>query len=64
MNMKLFQCHAVMVTNNNFPLLAQRAEKYTIFGDSVTAGYGVDPEQAFPSVLQQKIDSAGLHLKS
>lgn len=29
-------------------------------GTSLTAGLGVSPEQAFPALLQQKIDSAGL----
>jgi acyl-CoA thioesterase-1 len=32
-----------------------------VFGDSLTAGYGLDdPSQAFPGVLQNKIDSAKL----
>lgn len=31
-----------------------------IFGNSLTAGLGVEPEESFPSVLQSKIDSAGL----
>ena len=26
-------------------------------GDSVTAGYGLDPEQAFPALIQEKIDA-------
>ncbi|HEY4337701.1 MAG TPA: arylesterase [Puia sp.] len=30
------------------------------FGDSLTAGYGVQPGQAFPSIIQHRIDS--LHL--
>ncbi|WNJ17184.1 arylesterase [Pontibacter sp. G13] len=30
------------------------------FGNSLTAGYGLSPEQAFPALVQQKIDSAGL----
>ncbi|TVR30959.1 MAG: arylesterase [Balneolaceae bacterium] len=30
------------------------------FGDSITAGYGLDPEDAFPAIIQQKIDSLGL----
>ncbi|HJR15711.1 MAG TPA: arylesterase [Gemmatimonadales bacterium] len=29
-------------------------------GTSLTAGLGVDPEHAFPALIQQKIDSAGL----
>jgi acyl-CoA thioesterase-1 len=38
------------------------AGKQTIlfFGNSLTAGYGVDPEEAFPALIGQKIDSAGL----
>src|SRR5688500_848664 len=30
------------------------------FGNSLTAGYGLDQSQAFPALIQQKIDSAGL----
>ena len=30
------------------------------FGNSLTAGYGLDPSQAFPALIQQKIDA--LHL--
>jgi len=29
-------------------------------GTSLTAGLGLDPDQAYPAVLQRKIDSAGL----
>ncbi len=29
-------------------------------GDSLTAGYGLEPQQAYPALLQQKIDQAGL----
>lgn len=29
------------------------------FGDSLTAGYGVDPAEAYPALIQQKIDAAG-----
>lgn len=43
------------------PLCAQ-AERKTllILGDSLSAGYGIDPEQAYPALLQKKIDAAGL----
>jgi acyl-CoA thioesterase-1 len=30
------------------------------FGDSLTAGYGIDASQAFPAVLQQYLDRQGL----
>jgi acyl-CoA thioesterase I len=30
------------------------------FGNSLTAAYGLDPEQGFPALIQQKIDSLGL----
>jgi len=28
-------------------------------GDSITAGYGVDPAQAYPAIIQNKIDAKG-----
>jgi acyl-CoA thioesterase-1 len=37
------------------------AEKNIVFlGDSLSAGYGVEPEQAFPSLVAQKIRDANL----
>lgn len=30
------------------------------YGNSLTAGYGLSPSQAFPAIIQQKIDSLGL----
>jgi acyl-CoA thioesterase-1 len=32
-----------------------------VFGDSIAAGYGVEPEEAYPALLQKKIDAAGLN---
>jgi len=42
---------------------AQNSEQKRIlfFGDSITAGLGVDKSQAFPALIQQKVDSAGLN---
>ncbi len=37
------------------------SKKILFFGDSLTAGYGLELGQAFPSVIQQKIDSLGLN---
>ena len=40
---------------------ANTSKTILVFGDSLTAGYGLDdPSQAFPGVLQNKIDSAKL----
>ena len=38
------------------------AETKTIvfFGDSLTAGYGLDPDDAYPALIQKKIEVAGL----
>jgi len=33
------------------------------FGDSITAGYGLQTGQAYPDYLQQKLDSLGYHYK-
>lgn len=44
----------------------EMAEKKNIlfFGNSLTAGYGLeDPQQAFPALIQKKIDSLGLPYK-
>src|SRR6186713_102254 len=30
------------------------------FGNSLTAGYGIEPSQAFPALIQKKIDSLDL----
>ncbi|HET6765989.1 MAG TPA: arylesterase [Chitinophagaceae bacterium] len=41
---------------------ASVAKKKTVvfFGNSLTAGYGLSPSQAFPALIQEKIDSLGL----
>lgn len=36
-------------------------KRILFFGDSITAGLGVDKSQAFPALIQQKVDSAGLN---
>lgn len=35
----------------------ERKPVIVVMGNSITAGYGVDPNQAFPAILQQKVDS-------
>ncbi len=39
---------------------SRTAPAILFFGDSITAGYGLDPQQAFPALIQQRLDSAGI----
>lgn len=34
--------------------------RVVVLGDSITAGYGLDPTEAYPALLQQKVDAARL----
>jgi acyl-CoA thioesterase I len=38
---------------------AKSAPKIIAFGDSLTAGYGLRPEESFPSLLQKRLDADG-----
>lgn len=40
--------------------ISQDRERILFFGDSITAGYGLDREQAFPALIGEKVDSLGL----
>ncbi|HUS00167.1 MAG TPA: arylesterase [Chitinophagaceae bacterium] len=60
--------------NNNKPTSSESNEKkdtaaagkiktIIFFGNSLTAGYGIEPSQAFPALIQKKIDSLDLPYK-
>jgi acyl-CoA thioesterase-1 len=42
-----------------------RSEAKTLlfFGDSLTAGYGLDPSQAYPALIQEKINALGWNFR-
>lgn len=40
---------------------SQEKKAILFFGDSITAGYGIEQSQAFPELIQNKIDSIGLN---
>ncbi|RIJ41663.1 arylesterase [Pontibacter oryzae] len=50
---------------NTEPSTQKSSETQTIlfFGNSLTAGYGLEPDQAFPALIQQRIDSLNLPYK-
>jgi acyl-CoA thioesterase-1 len=35
--------------------------RVVILGDSITAGYGLSPDEAYPAILQEKVDAAHLN---
>jgi acyl-CoA thioesterase-1 len=42
-------------------LTADAPKRILFFGDSLTAGYGIDPDLAYPALIQSKIDASELH---
>ena len=51
---------ALAAAGDHVPATAQpQAKTVLFFGDSLTAGYGLDPAQAFPALIQAKITARG-----
>ncbi|HLL43246.1 MAG TPA: arylesterase [Segetibacter sp.] len=48
---------------NDSSVTKSQGKTILFFGNSLTAGYGVDPSEAFPAVIQNKIDSLNLPYK-
>lgn len=44
-------------TNRATDERSERKPVIVVMGNSITAGYGLNPDQAFPAILQQKLDS-------
>src|SRR5216110_373545 len=42
------------------PPVTPARPRLVVLGDSITAGLGLPPDQAYPALLQQKIDAEGL----
>jgi acyl-CoA thioesterase-1 len=66
----LFACRLVLALLLICPVLGRAdstapPERKTIvvLGDSLAAGYGLDPSEAFPALLQSNIDAAGWNFK-
>jgi len=43
--------------------VAVKMKNILFFGNSLTAGYGIDPSEAFPALIQSRIDSLGYPYK-
>jgi acyl-CoA thioesterase-1 len=46
------------------PSTSVRTPVVLFFGTSLTAGYGLDPEQAFPSLIERKAQAEGMPIKA
>jgi acyl-CoA thioesterase-1 len=44
----------------NDSVIVTKKKTIVFFGNSLTAGYGLSPSQAFPAIIQKRIDSLGL----
>ena len=49
--------------NPNPPAPAVDRPAVMFLGTSLTAGFGIDPDEAYPALIQRKIDSAGLNYR-
>jgi acyl-CoA thioesterase-1 len=62
-----FMCRA-WIASMLLVLLAGAAQQNSgvilFLGDSITAGYGLEPSQAFPALIQEKIDARGWRFKA
>lgn len=54
---------AAALTFAAFSMHAAEPKTVLVLGDSIAAGYGLDLEEAFPALLQEKIEQAGLNYK-
>jgi acyl-CoA thioesterase-1 len=50
----------MMLMLTSLSVLATERKTIVVLGDSIAAGYGVEPEQAYPALLQEKINAARL----
>ncbi|SHF41660.1 acyl-CoA thioesterase-1 [Fodinibius roseus] len=63
--MKRFLTFFVTLLLFSLPASAQEdPSRILFFGDSITAGHGIDKQEAFPALIQQKIDSLGWNFQA
>src|SRR4051812_15222553 len=52
------------VKSNNTSASPQQIKTILFFGNSLTAGYGLDPAESFPTLIQVRLDSMHLFYKA
>jgi acyl-CoA thioesterase-1 len=61
--MKRWFCYLLFSYFMFSPLTAEDSQRVVVLGDSLTAGYGLDPDLAFPALLQAMVDESGLNFE-
>ena len=59
--LKIFSALVLFLLSLSYSVVAQENKTILFFGDSISAGYGIEPQQAFPALIQEKVDSSGLN---
>src|SRR5262245_64912530 len=62
-NMNVMILTATAAQNQTTTKPDNTAKALLFFGDSLTAGYGLDPAQAFPAIIQEKIKARGWNFR-
>lgn len=57
------QANQTTASVESTPSKTTKVKNILIFGNSLTAGYGLEPTEAYPTLLQNRIDSLGLPYK-
>ncbi|HKK45007.1 MAG TPA: arylesterase [Balneolaceae bacterium] len=60
---RYFTAFVILVFIPLAALCQHSPKRILFFGDSITAGHGIDEEKAFPALIQQKIDSLDWNFK-
>ena len=56
---KYFIVASILLATTFYSFTFQTKKTIIFFGDSLTAGYGLSTEQAFPAIVEQKLNSNG-----
>ncbi len=58
--MGLITASGALLFAQEAPIATETEKRIVILGDSITAGYGLDPSEAYPALIQEKIEAAKL----
>ncbi|HYJ38017.1 MAG TPA: arylesterase [Chitinophagaceae bacterium] len=63
-NSKQPEAESTTAVKKDTSIKISSAKTILFFGNSLTAGYGIDPSSAFPAIIQKKLDSLDIPYKT